>query len=81
MTLYKDREHFRNMSGGRYVPARERYYPVNVTQLEIVSPDNCDHTSTVCPTKSCISSWENDWELLFSRTIGGHKLEWAKDKD
>lgn len=32
---------------------------------------NCDHESTLCPTKKCIEGWEESYLVFLERTIAG----------
>lgn len=83
-----------HISGGTYVPARERTDGSSLIRLRIVSERNCDHETTICmgklpedddslvsltDAKTCIESWSLDWELLFGRTVGGRRLQEVQD--
>lgn len=62
------------LSGNAYVPAVLRAEGGKRQKIKVSIPKFCDHTSTVCPTPSCVESWSIDWDLLFKRTAGGRRL-------
>jgi hypothetical protein len=66
-----------NFSGNSYVPMRLREDPEGTkpTPTRIVVERNCDHKTTICPTKDCIESWAIDWKIFFDRTGGGRQLK------
>lgn len=67
-----------NMSGSAYVSVRLKTDDVETQKtlgkVPTSVPRRCDHTGTICGTRSCIESWAIDYYLYLGRTEGGRRI-------
>ncbi len=66
----------KGMSGASYVPMRLQDTSDNPEPIKIRDERSCEHCETVC--SKCAFMWEQDWVVLYDRTIGGRSLQSRK---